>query len=129
MMQNQMNMNQMASLMQMNNSNQNSQIYNQSSSQPSSSSSDNSSGGINVVFRVSGPGGQGRPPLTIQCMPNEKVKEVIKRYRIKSGDKDETKKFIFNAKNLNLSLTVAEADITNNANIFVVTTKGIKGAY
>ena len=128
MKQNQMNMNQMAALMQMNNSNQNNQNNNQSYSQQPSNTSDNSSGGINIVFRVSGPGGQGRPPLTIQSMPDEKVKEVIKRYRIKSGDNDQTKKFIFNAKNLNQELSVGEAGISNNGNIFVVTTQGVKGA-
>ena len=126
---NQMNMNQMAALMQMNNSNQNNQNSNQATSQTSSTPSNNSSSGINVVFRVSGPGGQGRPPLSIQCMPDEKVKEVIQRYRIKSGDNDQTKKFIFNAKNLNQELSVGEAGITNNGNIFVVTTQGVKGAY
>ena len=62
-------------------------------------------------------------------MPDEKVKEVIQRYRIKSGDNDQTKKFIFNAKNLNQELSVGEAGITNNGNIFVVTTQGVKGAY
>ena len=87
--------------------------------------------GISVIFRVSGTGQntQNSEPIMVQCLPNEKVSEVIKKYRSKSGDNDPSKKFIFNAKNLNLSLTVAEADITNNANIFVVTTKGIKGAY
>ena len=91
----------------------------------------NNSGGISVIFRVSGTQGQGQaqiPPVMIQCLSNEKVSEVIKKYRIKSGDNDETKKFIFNAKNLAPSLTVAEAGLTNNANIFVVATKGIKGA-
>jgi len=127
-MQNQMNMNQMAEMMKnMNNNNQNNSQ--QSSSNNQSSSSQGSGGGINVVFRVSGPGGQGRPPLTIQCMLNEKVSEVIERYRTKSGDKDTSKKFIFNAKNLNQNMTVGEAGITNNGNIFVVTTQGVKGAY
>ena len=89
----------------------------------------NSAGGINVVFRASGQGGQGKPPLMIQCMPNEQVSDVIKKYRLKSGDKDTTKKFIYNAKNLNQNISVGEAGITNNGNIFVVTTQGIKGAY
>ena len=89
----------------------------------------NNSGGISVIFRVSGAQGQAQiPPVMIQCLSNEKVSEVIKKYRIKSGDNEETKKFIFNAKNLAPSLTVAEAGLTNNANIFVVATKGIKGA-
>ena len=65
----------------------------------------------------------------IQCTPNDKVSDIIEKYRNKANYRDETKKFIFNAKNLNTSLSVAEAGITNNANIFVVATKGIKGAY
>ena len=64
----------------------------------------------------------------IQCTPNDKVSDIIEKYRNKANDRDDTKKFIFNAKNLNTSLSVAEAGITNNANIFVVATKGIKGA-
>ena len=65
----------------------------------------------------------------IQCQLNERVSDLIQRYRTKSGDRDPSKKFIFNAKNLNQSLTIEEAGITNNGNIFVVTTQGIKGAY
>ena len=47
----------------------------------------------------------------------------------KTGDYDQEKKFIFNAKLLNQDLSVAEAGLHNNSNIFVVATKGIKGAY
>ena len=61
-------------------------------------------------------------------MPDEQVSELIQRYRTKTGDKDPTKKFIFNAKNLNQNLTVGQAGISNNGNIFVVTTQGVKGA-
>ena len=55
----------------------------------------------------------------VQCMPDEKVSEIIEKYRYYSGDRDPSKKFIFNAQNLDLSLSAAEAGITNNANIFV----------
>ena len=37
-------------------------------------------------------------------------------------------KYIFNAKNLNLTLTVAESGLNNDSIIRVVQTKGIKGA-
>ena len=84
--------------------------------------------GFSVIFRASGATGQAGAPIMVQCTPNDKVSEVIDRYRNKANDHDDTKKFIFNAKNLNTSLSVAEAGITNNANIFVVATKGIKGA-
>ena len=65
----------------------------------------------------------------ILCTDDELVSDIIQKYRNKTGDKDESKKFIFNAKQLNSSLTVKMAGITDNSNIFVVTTKGDKGAY
>ena len=86
-------------------------------------------GGICVIFRASGTTGQNGAPIMIQCMQDDKVSSVIEKYRMKSGDNDNSKKFIFNAKNLNPSLSIAEAGITHNANIFVVATKGIKGAF
>ena len=97
----------------------------------SQNSSSAPNGGINVIFRASGvQGGNNNniAPIMIQCMPDEKVSDIIKKYQAKSGDNDTEKKFIFNAKNLSPTLTVAEAGITHNANIFVVATKGIKGA-
>ena len=84
--------------------------------------------GFSVIFRASGATGQAGAPIMVQCTPNDKVSDIIDRYRNKANDHDTTKKFIFNAKNLNTTLSVAEAGITNNANIFVVATKGIKGA-
>ena len=84
--------------------------------------------GISVIFRTSGQNAPQRPPISIQCMPNEKVSTLIERYRNKADDHDQTKKFIFNAKNLNPSLTLSAAGIAHNSNIFVVTTKGVQGA-
>jgi len=78
------------------------------------------SGGRNVGISV--------PEIWVLCFIDEKVSDVIQRYRAKSNDRDPTKKFIFNAKALNCDLTVAEAGLTNNCNIFVICTKGIKGA-
>ena len=115
-------MNQMQNQMGQNNDNQ--------TNDNQTGSNQNQSGGISVIFRASGAnaGGEKSAPIMVQCMPNDKVSDVIERYRTKSLDKDPTKKFIFNAKNLSPTLTVSEAGITNNANIFVVATKGIKGA-
>ena len=84
-------------------------------------------GGITVIFRTSGLGSENKS-FYLQTEPYEKVYELIERYRIKSQDNCMTKKFIFNAKKLDFSLTVIEAGLTNNANIFVVQTDGIKGA-
>ena len=77
--------------------------------------------GFCIIFRKSGAVGQASNPIMVQCMPDEKVSEVIEKYRIESGDRDPTKKFIFNARPISQTLTVAEAGLTNNANIFVVT--------
>ena len=85
---------------------------------------------FSVIFRTSGANEQASAPIEVQCMPNDKVADIIEKYRNKAGDRDDTKKFIFNAKDLARyysSLTLAEAGITHNANIFVVATKGIKG--
>ena len=61
----------------------------------------------------------------------EKFENVIKRFCDLNGietNKRKELKFIFEAKPLNPSLTVAEAGITNNAYVFVVSDKGVKGA-
>ena len=68
----------------------------------------------------------GKPPVMVQCIPDEKVSEIIEKYRIKSGDHDLSNKFIYNAKVLNPNLTVSEAELTNNANILVAF-PGIRG--
>ena len=69
------------------------------------------------------------PKLSIYCKTDEKVSEIIKRYRTKSGFHEKKAKFIFNAKNLCEDLTVAEAKIQHNSIIFVISLKGIQGAY
>ena len=59
----------------------------------------------------------------ILCNPNEKVENIIKKYRDKTLDKDESKIFLFNEKPLNPNITVSEAELTNNSNIFIVKDK------
>ena len=81
---------------------------------------------IRVIFRQSGENSKNIPPITIQCKLGDSVSSMIEKYRNASGDKDPYKKFIFNAKNLNLSLDLNEVGISNNSNIFVVSTRGIK---
>ena len=87
--------------------------------------------GMSVIFRVSTNQAnvQTGPSITIQCTLDEKVGTVIERYRNKTGDRDTTRKFIYNAKSLNPALTLAEAGINNQATIFVMVTKDIKGAF
>ena len=59
-------------------------------------------------------------PIIISFSGNEKVSELIQAYRTKSGDNDDTKKFIFNAKVININLTANEAGLTDGCNIFVI---------
>ena len=49
----------------------------------------------NIFFRKNG---GNEPPLMIQCMDNEKISKVIKRYRTKANDDNNSIKFIYNAK-------------------------------
>ena len=74
---------------------------------------------INVFFRETG-NDSNKIPIMINVKEDEKIQDIIQKYREKSSNYDINLKFIFNAKELNLSLTVAEAGITNNVNIFVV---------
>ena len=65
----------------------------------------------------------GAQVFMVKANLNEKVSEIIKRYRNKASDFEDNRKFIFNAKDLNPTLTVSETGLLNNDNIFVVTTK------
>ena len=82
----------------------------------------NENSGINIIFRK-----QLNPPIMIQCRKEDKVSDVIRKYRIESGDNDNKVKFIFNAMILNPLLTIEEAGMTENGNVFVVVTKDVKG--
>ena len=56
------------------------------------------------------------------------MSDLIEKYRKKSLDRDQTKKFIYNGKNLNQYLTCSDAGLFNNSEIFVVNTENVKGA-
>ena len=78
---------------------------------------------ISVNFRI------GVKTITVQCQTNQKVSELIERYRIKSGDRDPSKQFKFNTRSLNENKTVAEEGIPNQGIIFVFSIKDMKGAF
>ena len=124
-----MNMMNMANQMAMNN-NINAILNGQSSNANNQNSvnqdSSNNSDGITVFFRKNDEPNQ--KPYAIQCNLTDRVSEIIQKYRNKSLDDDSTKKFIFNAKAVDPTLTAAEQGLTDQANIFVVTTKNVKGA-
>ena len=65
--------------------------------------------------------------ITVYCLSTDKVGDVDKKYRVKADDHNEKEKFIFNAKKLNLDLTVSEAGLLNDSKIFVMVTEGIVG--
>jgi len=71
---------------------------------------------ISVIFRA-------KFLVTVQGFPEDKVSSIIEKYRNKTGDKDQKTDFIFNCQKLNtslfLNLSLAEAKITNGANIYV----------
>ena len=124
-----MNQNMMSQMMmaQLMANNGNNSQNNDSQSQSSNNNSNmNSNGGFTVIFRTRDT--DNSDPISVQCMPNDRVSEVIEKYRSKANDHDETKRFIFNAKELDKSLTVAEAGLQDRANVFVINTKGVKGA-
>ena len=57
---------------------------------------------------------------TIICKSNEKISQIISKYRIKAEDNNENLKFIFNAKVLNKNSTVSESGLVNGSVIYVV---------
>ena len=61
--------------------------------------------GITVCFRAID-----QNPIMIQCSLDDKISDVIDKYRNLTGDLDFTRKFIYNAKCLNTSLTVGEEE-------------------
>ena len=81
---------------------------------------------INVYFKAGANGENGS--IMIQCSLNDKISDLIQKYKNKSLEDVSLKKFIFNAKALVPTLTVAEAGLSEGANIFVVNTAGVKGA-
>ena len=76
-----------------------------------------------VFFRESSIVFKNKNPIMVNVKEDEKISDIIQKYREKSSNYDDNLKFIFNAKDLINSLTAAEAGLTNNANIFVVKTR------
>ena len=97
------------------------------SNQMLNQSQPNESEYITVTFRQAIEGSNKTIPTTIQCNINEKVSDIIEKYRNETGDRDLTKKFIYEARALNPSLTLLEAGMENNSSVFVIVTKGVKG--
>ena len=74
---------------------------------------------IEVIFNQ-GRNMENSPKIKVQCSLKDKVSSMIEKYRNLSGDRNPNKKFIYNARKLNESLSLAEAGITNNSVVFVI---------
>ena len=67
--------------------------------------------------------------ITVQCLKNSKLKDVVAGYWSKIGVKNPPQaRYIFNARDLNLESTVSQAFLNNYCIIQVVPTEGIRGA-
>ena len=83
---------------------------------------------ITVIFWTGKHDKDGNPiSQRIQCILDEKVSKVIERYRMQANDVETNKNFIFNAHLLNPTLTVAEAGLSDNSNIFAISTESVRG--
>ena len=78
---------------------------------------------ITIIFRASTQKERIFSQVMLQVSLDENIGDIIQKYRNMTNNYDTSFKFIFNAKNLDFSLTVAEVGLTQNANIFVVPTK------
>ena len=65
---------------------------------------------ITVIFKLLLRNARGNNEFTIQCSLNDKVSDVIQKFKTKAQDDENInhEKFKFNAKRLNETLTVAE---------------------
>ena len=64
---------------------------------------------------------------SVECSLEDKISDVIQKYREKSNDNEDNLKFIFNSRRLNPSITVNEAGLNNNSLIFISESKRIMG--
>ena len=53
--------------------------------------------------------------ISIVAYPEERLSEIINKFRVKANNYDNDLKFIFNSKPLNPSLTVSENGLRNGA--------------
>ena len=90
--------------------------------------SNNNPQSFNVNFRDSGvdikdKNNHNKAVISVEVKENEKISDIIQKYIQKSSNFENNLKFVFNGKELNLSLTAREAGLTNSSNIYVVRKK------
>ena len=74
---------------------------------------------ITVIFDKEDFMNRDNKTIKIECNLDEKVKNVIEKYRLKTYDREPKLKFIYNGMPLNPLSTVAETGLKNNAQILV----------
>ncbi len=121
---NNMNMMQAAMNMNMVNNNNLQNMNNMNMGNPSSSQMNNQY--INVDFIMGAEEENGK--IMIQCSMDDKIQDLIDGFKTKSQEDVSKKKFVFNARALIPTYTVRESGLVDGAKIFVLETKGIKGA-
>ena len=82
---------------------------------------------ILVLFKIRGVG-EIDNLIAVQTELFGTVDSLIEEYRNKTGDYETSKKFIFNARELKLNQTCAEAGLCNNSIIQVIDTRNVNGA-
>ena len=70
--------------------------------------------GISVIFNKNG------DKTTISCKLNEKISDIIKKYKKATSDNSQNLKFIFNAKKLNENFTVSESGLVDGSVIHII---------
>ena len=64
--------------------------------------------------------GKNNQLTTIICNPDDKVSDIIEKFRNKANVHDDNRQFIYNAKELNPSLSLGEAGLIHESIIYVV---------
>ena len=82
---------------------------------------------IMVLFKIRGEG-QNSNLVNVQINSNDSVSLLIEKYRNKTGDFEQKKRFIFNAKELKKNQTCIEAGLFNDSIVQVINIKDVNGA-
>ena len=75
---------------------------------------------VEVIFHQGNHAGNDVPQFLIKCSLNDRVSSMIEKYRNLSGDRDPYKTFIFHTRKLIPILTLAESEIIDKSNVFVI---------
>ena len=125
-MMNMNNMNMMQAAANMNMMNNNNLQNMNDMNMGSNSSTPMSNQFINVDFMMGSDGENGK--IMIQCSMDDKIQDLIDKFKTKTMEDVSKKKFVFNARALIPTKTVRDSELFNGAKIFVIETKGVKGA-